>query len=100
MGNLRKFTLARDREKEEPVSNLAIIGYSLPQIGLFLILCCFWIDPIAIWVTIELWWLVLIILISLLITFSRAMRKGGVLKKTVLTLTAANLCVLLLTICT
>lgn len=98
MENRRKFTLTR-RKKEEQVSNLTILGYSLPSIGLFLILGCLWIDPITIWITIELWWLVLIILISLLITFFRAMAKGGVLKKTVLILTAVNLCTLLLAIC-
>lgn len=98
MENRRKFTLTR-RKKEEQVSNLTILGYSLPSIGLFLILGCLWIDPITIWITIELWWLVLIILISLLVTFFRAMAKGGVLKKTVLILTAVNLCTLLLTIC-
>ena len=98
MENRRKFTLTR-RKKEEQVSNLTILGYSLPSIGLFLILGCLWIDPITIWITIELWWLVLIILISLLVTFFRAMAKGGVLKKTVLILTAVNLCTLLLAIC-
>lgn len=92
----RKFSLTREAKPEEPVSRLTVIGYSLPWIGLFLILCCFLIDPIAIWLVLAGWWLALIILISLLVTFFRAMQKGGILKKTILILSAVNLAVLLL----
>lgn len=99
MRNRRKFSLTREVKQDEPVSRLTLIGYSMPSIGLFLILCCFIIDPgMSVWLVIAGWWLALIILISLFATFIRALEKGGILKKMVLTLNAANLAALLLII--
>ena len=94
----RRFDLYRDKTPDAPVSNLAILGYALPSIGIFLLLAVLIADPFIGLLSIlhYAWWLVLILIISTPIVFFRSLRKGGVLKRTVLRLSAINLIVLML----
>ena len=94
----RRFDLYRDKTPDAPVSNLAILGYALPSIGIFLLLAVLIVDPfIGLWGILGYaWWLVLILVISTPIVFFRSLKKGGVLKRTVLSLSAINLVVLML----
>ena len=94
----RRFDLYRDKTPDAPVSNLAILGYTLPSIGIFLMLAVLIVDPfIGLWGILGYaWWLVLILVISTPVVFFRSLRKGGVLKRTVLRLSAINLVVLML----
>lgn len=94
----RRFDLYRDKTPDAPVSNLAILGYALPSIGIFLLLAVLIADPFIGLLSIlhYAWWLVLILIISTPIVFFRSLRKGGVLKRTVLRLSAINLVVLML----
>ena len=41
----RRFDLYRDKTPDDPVSNLAILGYALPSIGIFLLLAVLIADP-------------------------------------------------------
>ena len=46
----RRFDLYRDKTPDAPVSNLAILGYALPSIGIFLLLAVLIVDPfIGLW---------------------------------------------------
>ena len=94
----QKFNLYRDKTPDTPVSNLAILGYALPSIGIFLLLAVLIVDPfIGLWGILGYaWWLVLILVTSTLVVFFRSLKKGGVLKRTVLRLSAINLIVLML----
>ena len=94
----RRFDLYRDKTPDAPVSNLAILGYALPSIGIFLLLAVLIVDPfIGLWGILGYaWWLVLILVISTPVVFFRSLKKGGVLKRTVLSLSAINLVVLML----
>ena len=94
----RRFDLYRDKTPDAPVSNLAILGYALPSIGIFLLLAVLIADPFIGLLSIlhYAWWLVLILIISTPIVFFRSLKKGGVLKRTVLSLSAINLVVLML----
>ena len=94
----RRFDLYRDKTPDAPVSNLAILGYALPSIGIFLLLAVLIVDPfIGLWGILGyVWWLVLILVISTPVVFFRSLKKGGVLKRTVLSLSAINLVVLML----
>jgi hypothetical protein len=94
----RRFDLYRDKTPDAPVSNLAILGYTLPSIGIFLMLAVLIVDPfIGLWGILGYaWWLVLILVISTPVVFFRSLKKGGVLKRTVLSLSAINLIVLML----
>lgn len=94
----RRFDLYRDKTPVAPVSNMAILGYTLPSIGIFLMLAVLIVDPfIGLWGILGYaWWLVLILVISTPVVFFRSLKKGGVLKRTVLSLSAINLVVLML----
>ena len=67
----QKFNLYRDKTPDTPVSNLAILGYALPSIGIFLLLAVLIIDPfIGLWGILGYaWWLVLILVISTPVVF-------------------------------
>lgn len=95
---MRKFSLYRERTQEAPVSNLTILGYALPSVGIFLILAVLIVDPfIGLWSILGYaWWLVLFLIVSTPVVFFRSLKKGGVLKRTVLSLSAINLVVLML----
>ena len=95
---MRKFSLYRERTQEAPVSNLTILGYALPSVGIFLILAVLIVDPfIGLWSILGYaWWLVLLLIVSTPVVFFRSLKKGGVLKRTVLSLSAINLVVLML----
>lgn len=95
---MRKFNLYRERTQKAPVSNMTILGYALPSIGIFLLLAVLIVDPfIGLWGILGYaWWLVLILVISAPIVFFSSLKKGGVLKRTVLSLSAINLVVLML----
>lgn len=95
---MRKFNLYRDRTPETPVSNMTILGYELPSIGIFLLLAVLIVDPfIGLWGILGYaWWLVLLLIVSTPVVFFRSLKKGGVLKRTVLSLSAINLVVLML----
>lgn len=94
----RRFDLYRDKTPDAPVSNLAILGYALPSIGIFLLLAVLIVDPfIGLWSILGyVWWLVLLLIVSTPVVFFRSLKKGGVLKRTVLSLSAINLVVLML----
>ena len=94
----RRFDLYRDKTPDAPVSNLAILGYALPSIGIFLLLAVLIVDPfIGLWGILGYaWWLVLLLIVSTPVVFFRSLKKGGVLKRTVLSLSAINLVVLML----
>lgn len=95
---MRKFSLYRERTQEAPVSNLTILGYALPSVVIFLILAVLIVDPfIGLWSILGYaWWLVLLLMVSTPVVFFRSLKKGGVLKRTVLSLSAINLVVLML----
>ncbi len=95
---MRKFSLYREGTQEAPVSNLTILGYALPSVGIFLILAVLIVDPfIGLWSILGYaWWLVLLLIVSIPVVFFRSLKKGGVLKRTVLSLSAINLVVLML----
>lgn len=95
---MRKFSLYRERTQEAPVSNLTILGYALPSVFIFLILAVLIVDPfIGLWSILGYaWWLVLLLIVSTPVVFFRSLKKGGVLKRTVLSLSAINLVVLML----
>lgn len=95
---MRKFSLYRERTQEAPVSNLTILGYALPSVVIFLILAVLIVDPfIGLWSILGYaWWLVLLLIVSTPVVFFRSLKKGGVLKRTVLSLSAINLVVLML----
>ena len=92
---MRKFNLYREKT---PVSNMTILGYALPSIGIFLLLAVLIVDPfIGLWGILGYaWWLILILIISTPVVFFRSLKKGGVLKRTVLRLSAVNLIILML----
>lgn len=94
----RRFDLYRDKTPDAPVSNLAILGYALPSIGIFLLLAVLIVDPfIGLWGILGYaWWLVLILVISTPVVFFSSLKKDGVIKRTVLRLSAINLVVLML----
>ena len=94
----RRFDLYRDKTPDAPVSNLAILGYALPSIGIFLLLAVLIVDPFigSLGMLQYAWWLVLILIISTPIVFFKSLKKGGVLKRTVLRLSAINLIGLML----
>ena len=94
----RRFDLYRDKTPEAPVSNLTILGYALPSVVIFLILAVLIVDPfIGLWIILGYaWWLVLLLIVSTPVVFFRSLKKGGVLKRTVLSLSAINLVVLIL----
>ena len=93
----RKFSLYREENTEVLVSNWTILGYTLPSIGIFVMLMAFIIEPyMAYWGTlIFAWWLVPIIIISSIVLFIKALKKNGILKRTVLRLSLINLLVFL-----
>lgn len=95
---MRKFSLYHEITQEAPVSNLTILGYALPSVGIFLILAVLIVDPfIGLWSILGYaWWLVLLLIVSTPVVFFRSLKKGGVLKRTVLSLSAINLVVLML----
>lgn len=92
---MKTINLYRDRTQ---VSNMTILGYALPSIGIFLLLAVLIVDPFIGLCGIlgYAWWLVLILVISAPIVFFSSLKKGGVLKRTVLSLSAINLVVLML----
>ena len=94
----KRFNLYRDKTPDAPVSNLTILGYALPSIGIFLLLAVLIVDPFigSLGILQYAWWLVLILIISTPILFFKSFKKGGVLKRTVLRLSAINLIVLML----
>ena len=94
----RRFDLYRDKTPDAPVSNLAILGYALPSIGIFLLLAVLIVDPFfgSLGILQYAWWLVLILIISAPVVFFRALKKGGVLKKAKLLLSAINLVMIML----
>lgn len=94
----KRFNLYRDKTPDAPVSNLTILGYALPSIGIFLLLAVLIVDPFigSLGILQYAWWLVLILIISTPIVFFKSLKKGGVLKRTVLRLSAINLIVLML----
>ena len=94
----RRFDLYRDKTPDAPVSNLAILGYALPSIGIFLLLAVLIVDPfIGLWSILGYaWWLVLLLIVSTPVVFFRSLKKGGVLKRTVLSLSAINLVMIML----
>ena len=94
----RRFDLYRDKTPVAPVSNMAILGYTLPSIGIFLMLAVLIVDPfIGLWGILGYaWWLVLILVISTPVVFFSSLKKDGVIKRTVLRLSAINLVVLML----
>ena len=89
----RKFSLYREENTEVLVSNWTILRYTLPSIGIFVILMAFIIEPyIAYWGTLfYAWWLVPIILISSIVLFFKAFKKKGILKQCVLRCSLINL---------
>ena len=93
----RKFSLYREENTEVLVSNWTILGYTLPSIGIFVMLMAFIIEPyMAYWGTIIFaWWLVPIIIISSIVLFIKALKKNGILKRAVLRLSLINLLVFL-----
>ena len=93
----QKFSLYRKENTEVLVSNWTILGYTLPSIGIFVMLMAFIIEPyMAYWGTfIFAWWLVPIIIISSIVLFIKALKKNGILKRTVLRLSLINLLVFL-----
>lgn len=95
---MKTINLYRDRTPETPVSNMTILGYALPSIGIFLLLAVLIVDPfIGLWSILGYaWWLVLLLIVSAPIVFFSSLKKGGVLKRTVLSLSAINLVVLML----
>ena len=71
---------------------MTILGYALPSIGIFLLLAVLIVDPfIGLWGILGYaWWLVLLLIISTPVVFFRSLKKGGVLKRTILRLSAIN----------
>ena len=90
----QKFSLYREENTEVLVSNWTILGYTLPSIGIFVILMAFiTIDPYMAYFGILLyaWWLLPIILISSIVLFFKAFKKKGILKQCVLRCSLINL---------
>lgn len=95
---VKRLNLYREKITEIPVSNMAILGYTIPSIIVFLLLAILLVDPFIglLGILQYAWWLVLIIVISAPIVFFRSLKKGGILKRTVLKLSAINLTLLML----
>ena len=94
----RKFSLYREENTEVLVSNWTIFGYALPSIVIFVLLAVIIVDPFigSLGILQYAWWLVLILIISAPVVFFRALKKGGVLKKAKLLLSAINLVMIML----
>lgn len=95
---MRKLNLYRDKTQDPQVSNLTIFGYALPSIVIFVLLAVLIVDPFfgSLGILQYAWWLVLILIISAPVVFFRALKKGGVLKKAKLLLSAINLVMIML----
>lgn len=93
----RKFSLYREKNAEAMVSNWEILGYFLPSIFIFVMLVAFIVDPyIAYWgIFVFAWWLVPIIIIASIVLFFKALKRNGILKRSVLSLNLINLFLLL-----
>ena len=93
-----KLNLYRDKTQDAQVSNLTIFGYALPSIVIFVLLAVLIVDPFfgSLGILQYAWWLVLILIISAPVVFFRALKKGGVLKKAKLLLSAINLVMIML----
>ena len=89
----RKFSLYREENTEVLISNWTILGYTLPSIGIFVMLMAFIIEPYMAWwgTLIFAWWLVPIIIISSIVLFFKALKKEGILKQCVLRCSLINL---------
>ena len=87
-----KLNLYRDKTQDAQVSNLTIFGYALPSIVIFVLLAVLIVDPFigSLGILQYAWWLVLILIISAPVVFFRALKKGGVLKKAKLLLSAEH----------
>lgn len=94
----KRLNLYRNKATETPASNLSILGYAIPSLIIFLLLAILIVDPFIglLCILQYAWWLVLIIAIAAPIVFFRSLKRGGILKRTTLRLSAINLTALIL----